>query len=84
MPQLPVPVRRERAARLREAGRRAARRLYESRIGMVEQVLLERGHRGHSAQFAPVRLRGVEGSVGELRALRAVACDDDGLIGEAA
>jgi threonylcarbamoyladenosine tRNA methylthiotransferase MtaB len=84
MPQLPVPVRRERAARLREAGRRAARRLYESRIGVVEQVLLERGHRGHSAQFAPVRLRGAEGSVGELRALRAVACDDDGLIGEAA
>ena len=84
MPQLPVPVRRERAGRLREAGRRAARRLYESRLGGVEQVLVEHGNRGHSPHFVPVRLRGVAARPGELRPLRAVACDDDGLIGEAA
>jgi threonylcarbamoyladenosine tRNA methylthiotransferase MtaB len=84
MPQLPIPVRRERAGRLREAGRRAARRLYESRLGGVEQVLVEHGNRGNSPHFVPVRLRGVAGRPGELRALRAVACDDDGLIGEAA
>ena len=84
MPQLPVPLRRERAARLREAGRRAARRFYEGRIGQVEQVLLERPDRGHSAQFAPVRLRGAVGNRGALQALRAVACDDDGLIAEVA
>ena len=84
MPQLPVPLRRERAARLREAGRRAVRRLYESRIGQVEQVLLERPDRGHSAQFAPVRLSGAAGNRGTLAALRVVACDDDGLIAEVA
>ena len=84
MPQLPVPLRRERAARLREAGRRAARRFYEGRIGQVEQVLLERPDRGHSAQFAPVRLRGATGNRGALQALRVVACDDDGLIAEVA
>ena len=84
MPQLPVTLRRERAARLREAGRRAARRLYEGRLGQVEQVLLERPDRGHSAQFAPVRLSGAAGNRGALAALRVVACDDDGLIAEVA
>ncbi|PWS37571.1 tRNA (N(6)-L-threonylcarbamoyladenosine(37)-C(2))-methylthiotransferase MtaB [Falsiroseomonas bella] len=84
MPQLPKLLRRERAARLREAGRRAARRFYDSRIGMTEQVLLERADRGHSAHFAPVRLAAEAGNPGELRALRIVAAGDDGLIGEAA
>lgn len=84
MPQLPVPLRRERATRLREAGRLAARRLYESRLGRAEQVLLERPDRGHSEQFAPVRLQGVAGEAGELRRLRVVASDDNGLIAEAA
>jgi threonylcarbamoyladenosine tRNA methylthiotransferase MtaB len=47
-------------------------------------VLLERPDRGHSAQFAPVRLRGAVGNRGALQALRAVACDDDGRIVEVA
>ncbi|WP_270937578.1 tRNA (N(6)-L-threonylcarbamoyladenosine(37)-C(2))-methylthiotransferase MtaB [Falsiroseomonas oryzae] len=84
MPQLPVPLRRERAARLREAGRAAMRRFLQGRLGRREEVLLEAPDRGHSAHFAPVRLRGVAGARGELRVLRAVACDDDGLIAEAA
>jgi threonylcarbamoyladenosine tRNA methylthiotransferase MtaB len=33
MPPVPVPLRRERAARLREAGRRAARRFHEAASG---------------------------------------------------
>ena len=82
MPQLPVPLRRERAARLREAGRAAARRLYESRAGVVETVLLEANGRGHTEQFAPVRH--TLPAIGELRRLRVVGVDDDGLIAEAA
>jgi threonylcarbamoyladenosine tRNA methylthiotransferase MtaB len=84
MPQLPVPLRRARAARLREAGRRAARALYESRIGRMEQVLLEGPDHGRSAQFAPVRLRAAAGGHGELRTLRVVGVEDGGLIAEAA
>jgi threonylcarbamoyladenosine tRNA methylthiotransferase MtaB len=84
MPQLPVPLRRERAARLREAGARAARRFYESRLGRIEEVLMERADAGHSAHFAPVRLCGATAPRGVVRALRAVACDDRGLIAEAA
>ena len=84
MPSVPVPVRRDRAARLREAGRRAARRLFESRIGHVESVLVERGGRGHTAQFAPVRILGKAPPAGELAALRAVAVAEDGLVVEVA
>lgn len=92
MPQLPKAVRRERAARLREAGVRAARRFYEGRVGRVETVLLERDDRGHTEQFAPIRLvpsggaaaGGPAGAPGELRRLRVVAAADDGLLAEAA
>jgi threonylcarbamoyladenosine tRNA methylthiotransferase MtaB len=84
MPQVPVPVRRERAARLRDAGAAAARRFYESRLGRIEDVLIETGDRGRTAHFAPIRLCGTSAPRGALRALRAVACDAHGLIAEAA
>jgi threonylcarbamoyladenosine tRNA methylthiotransferase MtaB len=84
MPPLPVTLRRERAAELREAGARAARRFREARLGQVERVLLETPDRGRSEHFVPVRLRGPAGRRGELRLLRAVAAADDGLIAEAA
>ena len=84
MPPVPVPVRRERAARLREIGREATRSFCESRIGWVESVLVERGGRGHTAQFAPVRIRGEAPDAGELAALRAVAVAEDGLVVEVA
>jgi len=81
MPQLPKPLRRERAERLREAGRRAARSFYASRIGREESVLLERADRGHTEQFAPIRLTaGAAGAPGELRRLRVVAAEGDGLL----
>lgn len=84
MPQVPVPVRRERAARLREAGRQAARRFHASRLGAEERVLFEASGRGHSEHFAPVRLAEGRGEAGELRRLRVVGVDDQGLIAEAA
>ncbi len=82
MPQLPMPVRRARAADLRAAGRAAARRLYGSRLGQLEQVLVEAGGRGHTQHFCPVRLRGAVPAPGQLAPVRILAADDDGLIGE--
>jgi threonylcarbamoyladenosine tRNA methylthiotransferase MtaB len=57
MPQVPVPVVKERARRLREAcaGRWAA--WLEGLVGTRQRVLMEKGGRGHSENFAPVRLR---------------------------
>lgn len=58
MPAVPVALRRERAARLREAGAAAARRFLESHIGRTVSVLTETETSGHSEHFAPVRLAG--------------------------
>ena len=84
MPQLPVPLRRERAARLRQAGATARQALFASRLGRVESVLLEQGGRGHTEQFAPVRVVGHAPAPGSLRPMRVLAADDQGLIAEAA
>ncbi|GGG35841.1 tRNA (N(6)-L-threonylcarbamoyladenosine(37)-C(2))-methylthiotransferase MtaB [Caldovatus sediminis] len=87
MPQLPRALRRERAARLREAGARAARRFYAGRVGREESVLLEREDRGRTEQFAPIRVAAPgasAGAPGELRRLRVVAATDEGLLAEAA
>jgi threonylcarbamoyladenosine tRNA methylthiotransferase MtaB len=84
MPQLPVPLRKERAARLREAGQAAAARFYAGRLGQEEQVLFERDDRGHTAHFAPLRLVGGRAAPGELRQVRVTGTAPDGLLAEVA
>ena len=56
MPQVPVAVRKQRAARLREAGKAAAARFMDGRVGSEATVLVERDAGGYSEHFAPVRL----------------------------
>jgi len=56
MPPVPKPLRRERSARLREAGQRAASRFCAAQVGRTLHVLAESGGAGHSEHFAPVRL----------------------------
>jgi threonylcarbamoyladenosine tRNA methylthiotransferase MtaB len=82
MPQLPVPLRKERAARLREAGQQAAARFYAGRLGREEQVLFERDDRGHTAHFAPLRLIAGSAAPGELRQVRVTGTAPDGLLAE--
>jgi len=60
MPQLPGPLRRERAARLRSEGDRALRRFLQSRVGSTARVLLERPGQGRTEQFAPTAVTGDE------------------------
>ena len=56
MPQTDPKIRKERAARLREAGDRAAQHYLTSRVGKVEDVLVEAGRTGRTAHFAPLSL----------------------------
>lgn len=56
MPQLPRPLVKERAARLRAAGEAALERFLAAEIGQRRRVLVERDNRGHTEHFAPVRL----------------------------
>ena len=56
MPAIPVPLRRERAERLRAAAAVQATRFHAQQIGRLVQVVVERGATGHSEHFARVRL----------------------------
>ena len=61
MPQLPMAVREDRAARLRAAGQRALHRFLDSQLGRPASVLIEKQEPdgrflGRSESFAPVLL----------------------------
>ncbi len=57
MPQLPVPLRKARAAQLRARGDAALQGYLQSQIGKTIDVLIEtESGEGHSAQFAAVRV----------------------------
>ncbi len=80
MPQVPGPQRRERAARLRDAGDRALSRYLQSQVGRQADVLVEKPGFGRSAQFAPVALTG--GRPGEIRQCRITGMDAGRLLAD--
>ncbi|WP_419730576.1 tRNA (N(6)-L-threonylcarbamoyladenosine(37)-C(2))-methylthiotransferase MtaB [Lichenicola sp.] len=79
MPAVPVAVRRERAARLREAGTLSARAFHQGFVGTEARVLLETPTGGHSEQFAPVRFEQPAGEPGQVVAARVLAQAGTGL-----
>ena len=54
MPQMPIAVRKERAARLRQAGTQAAARFLDSRVGTDADVLVEADGIGRTEHYAPI------------------------------
>src|SRR3546814_9064612 len=55
MPQVPVPVRKERAARLRAASATRLDRWLASLVGTTQRLLVEREDgSGHGESFAPI------------------------------
>jgi len=56
MPQVPMEIRRERAARLRAAGARQMARLLKSREDRAISVLVEKDRSGHCEHYLPVDL----------------------------
>ena len=79
MPQIPRKLARERTQRLREAGEQQFAALCRTRLGAIERVLVERGGRGRTEHFIPVRIADAE--PGELVEMAITAMDGDGLIG---
>lgn len=82
MPSVPKQVRRERAARLRAAGRQAALRFFSGQIGQTVTLLTETAHAGHSEHFVPVRLASPV-LPGRLVPARVTGATADGLLAEA-
>ena len=81
MPQVPVPLRKERAARLREAAARRKATWLASLVGSVQDVLIERpGDKGHASSFAEVRLS-APNATGAIAGIRIAAATDTQLIG---
>jgi threonylcarbamoyladenosine tRNA methylthiotransferase MtaB len=81
MPAIPMAERRDRAARLREAGAANARAFHASLIGQETTILAETETQGHTEHFAPVRVAGTPGQM--LRA-KITQATDKGVMAEAA
>ncbi|MGO1119603.1 tRNA (N(6)-L-threonylcarbamoyladenosine(37)-C(2))-methylthiotransferase MtaB [Rhodovibrionaceae bacterium A322] len=80
MPSVPKPLRKERAALLREAGNKAVTRFLDSCVGTRLDVLIEEERLGRSEHFAPVVL---EGPIGDIRSTRIIAAENGKLYGAA-
>lgn len=83
MPSVPAPLRRERAARLRDAGRGNARNFLAAQVGRTVSVLTESADAGHSEHFAAVRLS-APSAPGHLMPARVIGVADETLLAEAA
>ena len=81
MPAVPKPLRKERAARLRDVSAAAARRFHAGQVGGIAMVLAETETGGHTEHFSPIKVAGTPGS---LFAARITAANDDTLIAEPA
>jgi threonylcarbamoyladenosine tRNA methylthiotransferase MtaB len=83
MPAVPRPIRKQRAAALREAGQREASRFFTSQIGHMVSLLTEADQSGHTEHFAPVRLAQLS-APGLLVRAKVTGSTDDLLLAEAA
>lgn len=81
MPQVDRSVARARAALLREAGARQFRKHCQSRLGVIENVLVEREDMGRTEQFAPIAVAGFAPQ--RILSVRVVGVNENGLVGEA-
>ena len=82
MPQVPIALRRERAARLRERGGAARSQFLARQTGRQERVLLERSGHGHGESFAVIDTD--PGMPGEIMSVRITEAREDRLIGRRA
>jgi threonylcarbamoyladenosine tRNA methylthiotransferase MtaB len=79
MPQLAREVVKARAARLREAAAARRTRWLQSLVGTCQPALIENGGKGHTDNFAPLKVEGT--GPGELLQARITSRDDDCLAG---
>jgi threonylcarbamoyladenosine tRNA methylthiotransferase MtaB len=73
---VPAPVKKERAARLRERSDEACRRRWESKLGADDTVLVDRPGRGYGDDYTPWL---VEAPVGSLVPVRGAAVTEEGV-----
>lgn len=76
MPQVPQPIRKERASKLREAGEQQVKKYLETQVGRELEIVIEQdGKSGHSEGFALVKLAS-DMPVGSLQRVKIARADD--------
>jgi threonylcarbamoyladenosine tRNA methylthiotransferase MtaB len=80
MPQLPDPLVKERAARLRAAGEAALAAELSSRVGSETDVLIERPGKGRAEFYAAVDFA-VPAAIGSVRRMRLIESSRSSLVG---
>ena len=76
MPQVPQPIRKERASKLREAGEQQVKKYLETQVGRELEIVIEQdGKSGHSEGFALVKLTS-DMPVGSLQRVKIARADD--------
>jgi threonylcarbamoyladenosine tRNA methylthiotransferase MtaB len=75
---VPAAVKRERGARLREASAAASRAHWRSKLGLEDDVLVDRPGRGYGDDYTPWL---VDAPVGSFARVRAVDVGEDGVVG---
>jgi len=83
MPQIPMQIRRARAAELRRRGEAGLRRHLAQRAGKAASILVEQQGLGRDETYAPVKLGGLHDK-GSVISARVEAARDGGLWLEAA
>ncbi len=63
MPQLPRPIVKERAARLRQKGKTAFIHHLDALVGTSQSILIERDGLGRAEDFTPVKINGAAGTI---------------------
>ena len=81
MPQLPRPVVKERAARLRTKGEAALHEFLDRLVGNAEHAVQESGGRARLGNFASVKVAGECGNIGSIIKVSIAARESDYLIG---
>lgn len=77
--QVPVPVRKERAALLRAAGENEVQKLLRSRVGKTEKIIIEKPRLGRTEHFALVELTR-DYAVGEIAEITIGGMNGDRLV----
>lgn len=73
-------IRKERAARLREAGKNELQKFLNSRIGKTERIVVEKPGLGHSEHFAMVKFSG-EAKIGDIVEVVIDSVEGENLVG---
>jgi threonylcarbamoyladenosine tRNA methylthiotransferase MtaB len=79
--RVPAATKKERGARLRALSHERCLRRWESKIGIVDSVLVDRPGRGYGDDYSPWL---VDAPVGRLVAVRGVRVTEEGILAEAA